>query len=994
MTNARLRDLPALAPDKGNLSAVISAIQEALQTFRGSRGDRLDRALTLRDLDVATQRAVLQGGTVGGDSTTVISGGSGSSGGSTTPDPTPPPTPTGTAVLAGFSYIYISHDTPVYTQGHGHAKTRVFGAKWPTSDPTPPTFVEAVQLFEFQGDFGAYPTDTGTRWCIWTKWVSVDGYESGDPDGGTNGVQATTGKIGNADLNPLIITADKLSAGTYQGINLVPNPGAEDGVEAWALVESTGTVPTLTVDTAEKKGGSQSFKITKVAGANGAGYGCRAIPLIPGETYSIKVSVKGDSASASGLYVRMNESAAKPASGYVTLAERDSYLSFVGNGPIPAAWAAYEFTYTVPAGVYWGSFCVYQWTDSVATSVWFDDAAVGRQITASHIAAGSIAVGSAAIADGAIRRALIELAAIDDARVANLSAAKLTVGDGTVGGDLKSTSFTPGSGATPGTGWRIRPDGTAEYNNIIVRGTVYSTNGVFDGQVTIRDSAGAVLFSAGQGLNVNLLSGGQGFVESWESGSIGDWQQVSGSAELPIFTTAAPGAPGSKALHIGNNSGNDTGWIVHPRNIPFNPNALYRMRVVARQDFGTGVAFFGVVGVGSDGSTLVNANGVASYSSQHYIAGNSLAVAASWTEYVGYFRGVSATGTTSARPDAGNPGRLHEDVRYIRPIVIANYNGLSGRTDVAFVQIECLTGALGTIDQITGANITTWMASAAIGDAQIGNLSADKINAGAIRGINVNAASHTTIGSYLTSAASAGATTLNVKSTADFPSSGTAFIIDSSNDHDTITYSGKTATSLTGCSGVLAHNSNATIIPRDEALVIDRATNELRVYGVVNGSTAELVASIGTKSFNDAVVTLEAGTGRHAINATGSSTAFPVIKAVNEGSGTAIRGEGPLGVYGQTVTGDGVRGHATSSGDGVVGTSVSGYGGNFSGNATRSQIMLTPLAGRPSVRNPGSLAMIYTAGGSTDNRTTSARLCYAHEDGNWRFVDGSAVHNG
>lgn len=67
---------------------------------------------------------------------------------------------------------------------------------------------------------------------------------------------------------------------------------------------------------------------------------------------------------------------------------------------------------------------------------------------------------------------------ITNAMVANLSAAKLTVGDGTVGGDLKSTTFTPGSA-----GWRIRPDGTAEYNDITVRGTVYASAGAIGGVV-------------------------------------------------------------------------------------------------------------------------------------------------------------------------------------------------------------------------------------------------------------------------------------------------------------------------------------------------------------------------------------------------------------------------------------------------------------------------------------------------------------------------------
>lgn len=48
-----------------------------------------------------------------------------------------------------------------------------------------------------------------------------------------------------------------------------------------------------------------------------------------------------------------------------------------------------------------------------------------------------------------------------------ISAEQLTLGDGTVGGDLRSQAFVPGSD-----GWRIRPDGSAEFNNVALRGAI------------------------------------------------------------------------------------------------------------------------------------------------------------------------------------------------------------------------------------------------------------------------------------------------------------------------------------------------------------------------------------------------------------------------------------------------------------------------------------------------------------------------------------------
>ena len=208
----RLKDIPQLARDGSNLAAFGEAVRETLQTFRGYRGDSLDQALTRRN---AIAIGVLNSnGEFVGSSTPGPAGPAGPTGatGSITPDATAPPTPTGLAVTAGLSHIYVECDTQVYTQGHGHGRTVVYGAKWPTSDPAP-TFSGAVEIFSFDGTFGPYPSDTGTRWAIWIKWRSADGYLSVSPAGGTNGVVATTGKIGNIDLGLLVVEAANLASG-------------------------------------------------------------------------------------------------------------------------------------------------------------------------------------------------------------------------------------------------------------------------------------------------------------------------------------------------------------------------------------------------------------------------------------------------------------------------------------------------------------------------------------------------------------------------------------------------------------------------------------------------------------------------------------------------------------------------------------------------------------------------------------------------------------
>lgn len=188
---SRLRDIPALQANNSNLRNVIDAIREAIQTFRGTRGDKLDTALTPRNVSDGTFDNIdLSGIGISPGGAIIVPGGSGG-GSEPTPDLTPPPTPEDFAASAGLSFIAISVGIPAYTQGHGHNRTIVYGHKVLPGDPLP-VFADAVELFSFQGSFGAYPSDPGTSWRLWSKWETNDGVLSGTPAGGTNGLAAAT----------------------------------------------------------------------------------------------------------------------------------------------------------------------------------------------------------------------------------------------------------------------------------------------------------------------------------------------------------------------------------------------------------------------------------------------------------------------------------------------------------------------------------------------------------------------------------------------------------------------------------------------------------------------------------------------------------------------------------------------------------------------------------------------------------------------------------
>lgn len=269
----RLKDFPVLNRDGSNLKQFADAVREGLQTFRGYRGDPLDQALTKRD---AAAGGFLLSAGLGGSGPTGpqgIQGPVGPAGTPYTPDLTPPPTPTGLVVTAGLSYLYIEHDNPTYTQGHGHDRTIVYGAKWPTGGALP-TFSGAVRLCDFQGTIGAYPTEPATRWRIWIKWQSLDGVQSTSPAGGANGVLATTGQDVSALLAALTgqITESQLFSTLGARINLIDGADSLPGsVAARVLAEAVarGTAITSEATTRASADSALASNITTLTASVG-----------------------------------------------------------------------------------------------------------------------------------------------------------------------------------------------------------------------------------------------------------------------------------------------------------------------------------------------------------------------------------------------------------------------------------------------------------------------------------------------------------------------------------------------------------------------------------------------------------------------------------------------------------------------------------------------------------------------------------------------------
>ncbi len=210
-------------------------VREVLMTYLGRQGNPLDRGLTLRDLVDNGIIQIRDGFTLRPGMPTIplapgaaLPGG-GSGGSEPELDLTPPPQPTGFAVASAISHVFIGHDAPLYTQGGGHLRTRVYGVVY-TGGPLP-VFTDAVEITQFTGTVHAHPSNPATTWRLWIKWETRAGVLSNTPAGGTNGLAVTTAQDVALLLEALTgqITESQLAALLASRINLIDDPATNPG---------------------------------------------------------------------------------------------------------------------------------------------------------------------------------------------------------------------------------------------------------------------------------------------------------------------------------------------------------------------------------------------------------------------------------------------------------------------------------------------------------------------------------------------------------------------------------------------------------------------------------------------------------------------------------------------------------------------------------------------------------------------------------------------
>lgn len=497
-------DLPDIAQAvDGAVRKPMVRIREELRRLLGLTGDPLDAAITLRS---AIARGLVDsiGNSLSGSVTYVNT-----FPGYSVPDPgaapdlTPPPTVTGLTAVGGFTQVIVEWAAATYTEGHGHQKTNIYAVKKVVGSPDLPTFTDAVRVYEATGalTIASLPSELNTRWHIWAKYETHDGVESTSPAGGANGVICETGQ----DITQLLevltgsITASQLYTDLGTRIDLVEalqralaatsqtllqtlvsiHAVGRDAQSGLALVQEEITLKVNTDVSAEA---SKRELLAVTVADNTASIETEATARVSADgslfaQYTVKVDVNGYVSGYGLASTSTGLDGAVPFSSFIIRADSFAIASPTGPGITPATPFIVRTTISTENGV------------SIPVGVYMDSAYIVN-VSALYARFGTLIADSIA--------------------VGQIDAANLTLGSGAIGGNLKSTSYTAGSGSTPGTGWLIQPGGNVFFNNATVYGTIYATNGVFGGALSAATGTFAGSLSAATGTFAGALSAATG----------------------------------------------------------------------------------------------------------------------------------------------------------------------------------------------------------------------------------------------------------------------------------------------------------------------------------------------------------------------------------------------------------------------------------------------------------------------------------------------------
>lgn len=235
----------------------LERMREALEVRLGRRGDPLDTAVTFRDFDYT-------GGTVNG----LKVPGAGGSGGVPAPiagvggiDPSLidyalPPDPVSFAATGGFATNFVTFTIPEpYKSSGRHAFTEIRGADRAPGDPAP-VFSSAVLIGSTDAQIYADAVGaTGKTRHYWARFVKI----TNDPAqpyvysawvGGTNGVAATSLRVGGNDLTDYVVSSQKIASGAVGAGALASGAVVQGKIAAGAIIAGDGAIANAAITNA------------------------------------------------------------------------------------------------------------------------------------------------------------------------------------------------------------------------------------------------------------------------------------------------------------------------------------------------------------------------------------------------------------------------------------------------------------------------------------------------------------------------------------------------------------------------------------------------------------------------------------------------------------------------------------------------------------------------------------------------------------------------
>ena len=507
---AKLPSIPVPSDEKSLREAVL-ALKRVIETREGGLGSIVEKAVTWRDLFASGAVGANIGGRFVTGSGDVVSVPPPSE-----PEMLTPPAPINVEASGGINVVVVTWSGTNY-YGHSYAEI------WRASEDN---LSLAVMVGQAPGTMYVDWVNSGTYY-YWVRFVNRANPPETGPFNGTTGTPGTAINDPQFYLDILTgqITEDQLWSSLNQRINLIDHPVTGLVTRTNQLAAQVdGAVAAIQQETevrAEETGalfGQYTVKIDLAGHVSGYGLASTA--------------PQGSDSAFSTFAVRADRFYVAPPAYVGPTAPTENYVGRV--------WVDTSVNPNVTR--YWdGS----GWqTTPVSGTVPFVVQTSPQVIDGQTVPAG-VYIQSGFIADAAITNAKIRNATITDAKIVSLTASKLTAGSIGVNDYIQSTNFIPGSQGwkiygsgsaelnnvtlrgnlaaggylqstnySPGvSGWRINSDGTAEFGASSIRGQLaasqINTNGLI-----IRDAGGNPIFGAGVNLEWTRINPSNGWLNS------------------------------------------------------------------------------------------------------------------------------------------------------------------------------------------------------------------------------------------------------------------------------------------------------------------------------------------------------------------------------------------------------------------------------------------------------------------------------------------------